>query len=107
MPTSTGNRENCSANGTSSWITGVVDQPGTDRSEQTTPQRTLAAAADHHHLSLFGQVDKCWHGHRKEQFTVDLGARAVLGAVFDDLDRVGDDLPAVVFLPLAVLFGKE
>ena len=49
MPTSTGNRENCSANGTSSWITGVVDQPGTDRSEQTTPQRTLAAAADHHH----------------------------------------------------------
>ena len=84
---------------------GMMDQPGADRAEQGPLQRVLPAAADHHHVRLFGQVDKAGHGRRTHQFTVDLGSVAILHAVFGDLDRIGDHFPPLSSCQLATSAG--
>ena len=49
-----------------------MDQPGADRPEQAAMLPGSPAAADHHQLGVFGQVDECRYGPPKEQFAVDL-----------------------------------
>ena len=70
-----------------------------NRPEQGPLQGILPAAANHHHVRLFGHADEGRHGRGKQQFTVDLRAAAVLHAIFGDLDRIGDDRTGALFVP--------
>ena len=45
---------------------------------------------------LFRQVDKCWHGHRKEKLTVDFRTAIFAATRFGDFDCVREDLAARV-----------
>ena len=67
----------------------------------------LPAASHNDHLRLFGQVDKCGHGHRKEKLTVDFRTAIFAATRFGDFDCVREDLAARVFQCRIFLCGNR
>jgi hypothetical protein len=62
-------------------------------------ERAAAAAPDHDHLRLFGEVDFSGHGGREENLAIYLGGATVLAVLLDDLDGIVDEQARVLFLP--------
>jgi hypothetical protein len=70
----------------------VKDQPGAHRPEQHPGEPAAAAAADHHHLGVLGQLHQGGNRQSGHQLAADVDRTDLLRAVLDRLERVVEDL---------------
>ncbi|COW15563.1 Uncharacterised protein [Mycobacterium tuberculosis] len=77
----------------------VAEQAGTDRTEQPArPPPTSETTHDHQHC-VFGHVDQCGNGCRRNDFTVDRGGTSAQRSLFNHLECVVDQVAPVILLP--------